>query len=49
MKLYGFKKDVSETEIVAKLMEMYQKLTERPTFIPEEETKKTRKGRKKTT
>jgi hypothetical protein len=48
MKLYGFKKDVSETEIVAKLMEMYQKLTEKPTFIPEEETKKGRKKRKKT-
>jgi hypothetical protein len=47
MKLYGFKKDVSETEIVAKLMEMYQKLTETPTFIPEEETKKGRKKRKK--
>jgi hypothetical protein len=46
MKLYGFKKDVSETEIVAKLMEMYQKLTEKPTFIPEEGKKK-RKGRKK--
>jgi hypothetical protein len=49
MKLYGFKKDVSETEIVAKLMEMYQKLTEKPTFIPEEImlAEKGKKGRKK--
>ena len=43
MKLYGFKKDATESQIVAKLMTMYQKLTEKPTFIPEEETKKKRK------
>jgi len=46
LKLYGFKKDMSESEIVAKLMEMYQKLTEHPTMIPEEEMKKGRKKRK---
>jgi len=38
---------MSESAIVAKLMEMYQKLTAPPTFIPEEETKKVRRGRKK--
>jgi hypothetical protein len=47
MKLYGFKKDATEADVVAKLMAMYQKLTERPTFIPEEEPKKKRKRRKK--
>ena len=46
MKLYGFKKDASESDIVAKLMEMYQKLTARPTMIPEEESKKKPRGRK---
>ena len=48
LKLYKFKQDMSESEIVAKLMEMYQKLTATPTFIPEEETQKGRKKRKKT-
>ena len=47
MKLYKFKRDMSESSIVAKLMEMYQKLTAPPTFIPEEETKKVRRERKK--
>jgi hypothetical protein len=47
MKLYKFKPNMTESEIVAKLMEMYQKLTERPTFISEEETKKKRKRRVK--
>jgi len=35
MKLYKFKQDMSESAIVAKLMEMYQKLTEKPTMIAE--------------
>lgn len=48
LKLYKFKQDMSESEIVAKLMEMYQKLTTTPTFIPEEETKKGRKKQKNT-
>jgi hypothetical protein len=43
MKLYKFKPDMSESAIVAKLMEMYQKVTERPTMIPEEKTKKRRR------
>jgi hypothetical protein len=43
MNLYGFKKDSTEPEIVAKLMEMYQKLTERPTMIPKEIMKKKQK------
>jgi len=47
MKLYGCKKDTTEPEIVAKLMEMYQKLTTPPTLIPEPEQKKTRKKRKR--
>jgi hypothetical protein len=47
MKLYGFKKDMTESDIVAKLMEMYQKLTAVPTFIPKPETKKKRKRREK--
>jgi hypothetical protein len=47
MKLYKFKNDMNESAIVAALMEMYQKLTERPTMIPEEETKKKRKTRNK--
>jgi len=34
MKLYKFKSNMSESDIVAKLMEMYQKLTTPPTFIP---------------
>ncbi|MCL2304154.1 MAG: hypothetical protein FWC43_02280 [Planctomycetaceae bacterium] len=50
MKLYGFGKDLSEHAIVAKLMEMYQKLTMPPTLIPEPEKKpgsrKRRKGEK---
>jgi len=37
---------MSESAIVAKLMEMYQKLTEKPTMIPEE-TKTKRKKRHK--
>jgi hypothetical protein len=45
MKLYKFKHDMSESAIVAKLMEMYQKLTERPTMIPEEKTKKRRRNK----
>jgi len=47
MKLYKFKPDMSESAIVAKLMEMYQKLTAPPTMIPEEETKKKRQRRSK--
>ena len=47
MKLYKFKSGMSESDIVAKLMEMYQQLTAPPTMIPEEETKKVRRGRKK--
>ena len=39
MKLYKFKSSISESAIVAKLMEMYQKLTAPPTMIPKEETK----------
>jgi hypothetical protein len=49
MKLYKFKQDMMESEIVAKLMEMHQKLTAPPTMIPEEKTKKgckTKKPRK---
>jgi len=38
---------MSESAVVAALMEMYQKLTAPPTFIPEEETKKARRERKK--
>jgi hypothetical protein len=45
MKLYGFKKDMSESAIVAALMEMYQKLTSPPTLMPE--PPKPRKRRKK--
>jgi len=48
MKLYKFKSGMSESAIVAALMEMYQKLTAPPTMIPEEETKKVRKRRKAT-
>ena len=47
MKLYKFKSGMSESAIVAALMEMYQKLTASPTFIPEEETKKGCRRRKK--
>jgi len=47
MKLYKFKQDMSEPAIVAALMEMYQKLTEKPTMIPAEETKKQWKKRNK--
>jgi hypothetical protein len=49
MKLYKFKQAMTESEIVAALMEMYQKLTSSPTMIPEEKTKKgckTKKPRK---
>ena len=35
MKLYKFKQDMSEPAIVAALMEIYQKMTEQPTMIPE--------------
>jgi len=45
MKLYKFKQDSTEADIVAKLMEMYQKLTASPTFIPEEDTRKVRKNK----
>ena len=45
MKLYKFKPDMSESAIVAKLMEMYQKLTEQPTMISQEE--KPRKVRRR--
>jgi hypothetical protein len=48
MKLYGFKQSYTEADIVAKLMEMYQKLTTAPTFIPDEKTKQKCKRRKKT-
>ena len=44
IKLYGFKKDMSESAIVAALMKMYQKLTSPPTLIPE--PPKPRKRRK---
>ena len=47
MKLYKLKQDITESAIVAKLMEMYQKLTAPPTMIPDEETKKVRRERKK--
>ena len=47
MKLYKFKSGMSESDIVAKLMEMYQKLTAPPTFIPEEKPKQKRKRRNK--
>jgi hypothetical protein len=52
MKLYGFKQTrgltpLPEADIVAKLMEMYLKLTTAPTMILGEETKKKRKTRKK--
>ena len=47
MKLYKFKQDMSEPAIVAALMEMYQKLTEKPTMISEEETKRKRQRRNK--
>jgi hypothetical protein len=46
MKLYKFKQNMAESEIVAKLMEMYQKLTAPPTLIPEPKPKKSCKGRK---
>jgi len=49
MRLYNLKTKghtlLPESEIVAKLMEMYQKLVEKPTFIPKEETKTKRKKR----
>ena len=46
MKLYRFKTDMSEFAIVAALMEMYQKLTEKPTMIsePSKPRKRRRKG-----
>ena len=49
MKLYKFKQDMSESAIVAKLMEMYQTLTESPTMIPEPPParKRRKKGGKK--
>jgi len=52
MKLYKFKSGMSEAAIVAKLMEMYQKLTAPPTMLPEEAVlsekgKKIRKRRNK--
>ena len=42
MKLYGFKNDLTETGIVAKLMMRYQELTTPPTLIskPEKQTKR---------
>jgi hypothetical protein len=43
MKLYRFKTDIAEAEIVARLMEMYQKLTTPQTLIPEPQPKKVRK------
>jgi hypothetical protein len=43
MKLYKFKQDMTESEIVAKLMEMYQKLTAPPTMIPEPPQRRKRK------
>ncbi|MCL2710098.1 MAG: N-6 DNA methylase [Planctomycetaceae bacterium] len=48
MKLYKFKQNMSESAIVAALMEMYQKLTTPPTMIPEEKTKMQRKKQNKT-
>jgi len=42
IRLYKFKPDMSKPAILAALMEMYQKLTEKPTMISEEETKKKR-------
>jgi len=52
MKLYKFKSNMSESAIVAALMEMYQKLTAPPPMIPEEAVlsekgKKVRKRRNK--
>jgi hypothetical protein len=42
MKLYGFNKKQTETDIVAALMKMYQKLTMPPTLISESQTKNKR-------
>ena len=49
MKLYKFKQDMSESAIVAALMERYQKLTAPPTMIPEPPParKRRKKGGKK--
>jgi hypothetical protein len=48
MKLYKFKSDMSESAIIAALMEMHQKLTSSQTLIPEPpENKKVRRGHKK--
>jgi hypothetical protein len=47
--LYKFKQDLGESAIVDKMMEMYQKLTEKPTMIPEPQParKRRKKGGKK--